>query len=64
VRLAGAILSLQNLLSVLQLIASLRREIQIAACEKVFSTAHSSILFEEIKNISRAPVGRDIQKKV
>jgi hypothetical protein len=48
----------------LQLIASLRREIQIAACEKVFSTAHSSILFEEIKNISRAQVGRDSQKKV
>jgi hypothetical protein len=49
----------------LQLIASLRREIQIAACEK--SIFDSSILFEEIKNISRAPVNelrRDSQKKV
>jgi hypothetical protein len=49
----------------LQLIASLRREIQIAACEK--SILDSSILFEEIKNISRAPVNelrRDSLKKV
>ena len=49
----------------LQLIASLCREIQIAACEK--SIFDSSILFEEIKNISPAPMNelrRDSQKKV
>jgi hypothetical protein len=49
----------------LQLIASLRRDIQIAACKK--SIFYISILFEEIKNLSRAPVNewrRDSQKKV
>ena len=49
----------------LQLIASLCREIQIAAYEK--SIFDNSILFEEIKNISPAPMNelrRDSQKKV
>jgi hypothetical protein len=40
----------------LQLIALLRRDLQIAACEK--SIFDSSNLFEEIKNISLAPVNK------
>jgi hypothetical protein len=38
----------------LQLIASLCRDIQIAACKK--SIFYIYTLFEEIKNLSRAPV--------